>query len=98
MSRPPRAAPTIHDELGSHGQSPGLLAAANAREFVLVAAQQEKPSSSPPCASRRTGGLVEIAEDKVLVTGLKGPPEQGWQQKAGAFVAPRPPPALIAEL
>jgi hypothetical protein len=32
-------------------------------------------------------GLVEVAEDKVLVTGLKGPLEQGWQQKVGAFVA-----------
>jgi hypothetical protein len=26
-------------------------------------------------------------EDKVLVTGLKGPLEQGWQQKVEAFVA-----------
>ena len=32
-------------------------------------------------------GLVEVAEDKVLVTGLKGPLEQGWQQKVEAFVA-----------
>lgn len=32
-------------------------------------------------------GLVEVAEDKVLVTGLKGPLEQCWQQKVEAFVA-----------
>ena len=32
-------------------------------------------------------GLVEVAEDKVLVTGLKGPLEQGWQQKVEAFAA-----------
>jgi hypothetical protein len=32
-------------------------------------------------------GLVEVAEDKVLVTGLTGPLEQGGQQKVGAFVA-----------
>ena len=32
-------------------------------------------------------GLVEVAEDKVLVTGLKGPLEEGWQKKVEAFVA-----------
>jgi menaquinone-dependent protoporphyrinogen IX oxidase len=32
-------------------------------------------------------GLVEVAEDKVLVTGMKGPLEEGWQQKVGAFAA-----------
>jgi menaquinone-dependent protoporphyrinogen IX oxidase len=30
-------------------------------------------------------GLVEVAEDKVLVTGLKGPLEEGWQDKVAAF-------------
>jgi hypothetical protein len=30
-------------------------------------------------------GLVEVAEDKVLVTGIKGPLEEGWQQKVAAF-------------
>jgi len=35
----------------------------------------------------RGGGLVRVAEDKVLVTGLKGPLEEGWQQKVAAFVA-----------
>jgi hypothetical protein len=28
-----------------------------------------------------------VAEDKVHVTGLKGPLEQGWQQKVTAFAA-----------
>jgi menaquinone-dependent protoporphyrinogen IX oxidase len=32
-------------------------------------------------------GLAEVAEDTVLVTGLKGPLEQGWQQKVEAFAA-----------
>jgi menaquinone-dependent protoporphyrinogen IX oxidase len=31
-------------------------------------------------------GLVNVAEDKVHVTGLKGPLEQGWQKKVEAFV------------
>ena len=30
-------------------------------------------------------GLAEVAEDKVLVTGLKGPLEEGWQHKVEAF-------------
>ncbi len=32
-------------------------------------------------------GLVKVAEGKVLVTGLKGPLEEGWQDKVEAFVA-----------
>ena len=32
-------------------------------------------------------GLVEVTEDKVQVTGLKGPLEEGWQQKVEAFAA-----------
>ena len=32
-------------------------------------------------------GLVKVAEDKVLVTGLKGPLEDEWQQKVRAFAA-----------
>jgi menaquinone-dependent protoporphyrinogen IX oxidase len=32
-------------------------------------------------------GLVKVAEDKVLVTGLKGPLEEGWQNKVAAFAA-----------
>ena len=30
-------------------------------------------------------GLVKVAEDKILVTGLKGPLEHGWQKKVEAF-------------
>ena len=30
-------------------------------------------------------GLVEVAEEKVYVTGLKGPLEQGWREKVAAF-------------
>lgn len=32
-------------------------------------------------------GLAEVAEDEVQVTGLKGPLEEGWQQKVEAFAA-----------
>jgi len=32
-------------------------------------------------------GLVEVAEDKVCVTGVKGPLEDGWQRKVAAFAA-----------
>ena len=35
-------------------------------------------------------GPRAVAEDKVLVTGLKGPLEEGWQQKVQAFVARLP--------
>jgi multimeric flavodoxin WrbA len=32
-------------------------------------------------------GLVAVAEDKVLVTDIKGPLEEGWQHKVAAFAA-----------
>ena len=40
-------------------------------------------------------GLVKVAEDKVFVTGLKGPLEEGWRQKVEAFASriPASPPA-----
>jgi menaquinone-dependent protoporphyrinogen IX oxidase len=37
-------------------------------------------------------GLVNVAEGKVLVTGMKGPLEDGWQEKVAAFVARIPVP------
>ena len=37
-------------------------------------------------------GLVEVAEDKIFVTGIKGPLEDGWQQKVAAFAARIPIP------
>jgi hypothetical protein len=33
----------------------------------------------------QAAGLVKVAEDKVLVTRLKGPLEKGWQKKVQAF-------------
>ena len=30
-------------------------------------------------------GLVKVAEDKIFVAGLKGPLEDGWQEKVQAF-------------
>ena len=38
-------------------------------------------------------GFVEVAEEKVLVTGLKGPLEQGWQEKVQTFAAKIPIPS-----
>ncbi len=35
-------------------------------------------------------GLVRVGEDRVCVTGLKGPLEDGWQQKVEAFVTGLP--------
>jgi hypothetical protein len=35
----------------------------------------------------REKGLVKVTEEKVYVTGLKGPPEQGWQEKVAEFIA-----------
>jgi menaquinone-dependent protoporphyrinogen IX oxidase len=35
----------------------------------------------------QASGLVNVAEDKVLVTGMKGPLEDGWQKKVEAFAA-----------
>jgi multimeric flavodoxin WrbA len=32
-------------------------------------------------------GLVKVAEGKVLVTGVKGPLEEGWQKKVEAFAS-----------
>ena len=40
-------------------------------------------------------GLVAVAEEKVYVTGLKGPLEEGWRQKVDAF-ADRLPVTLPA--
>jgi len=35
-------------------------------------------------------GMVNVAEDKVLVTAIKGPLEEGWQSKVEAFAARLP--------
>jgi hypothetical protein len=35
----------------------------------------------------QAAGLVNVAEEKVLVTGLKGPLEEDWQRKVGALAA-----------
>jgi hypothetical protein len=32
-------------------------------------------------------GLVDVAEDKVYVTDIKGPLEDGWREKVDAFAA-----------
>jgi menaquinone-dependent protoporphyrinogen IX oxidase len=32
-------------------------------------------------------GLVKVAEGKVIVTGLKGPLQEGWQQRVEAFAS-----------
>ncbi len=35
-------------------------------------------------------GLIKVAEGKILVTGLKGPLEEGWQKKVEAFASQFP--------
>jgi flavodoxin len=35
-------------------------------------------------------GLVNVAQDKIMITGMKGPPEEGWQKKVKAFAAKIP--------
>ena len=35
-------------------------------------------------------GLVKVGEDKIYVTAMKGPLEQGWEQKVSGFVATLP--------
>jgi menaquinone-dependent protoporphyrinogen IX oxidase len=35
-------------------------------------------------------GLIKVVEDRVAVTGLKGPLEEGWQKKVEAFVGRLP--------
>jgi menaquinone-dependent protoporphyrinogen IX oxidase len=35
-------------------------------------------------------GLVKVAEDKILVTGIKGPLQEGWQAKVAAFAGRLP--------
>jgi hypothetical protein len=35
-------------------------------------------------------GLVKVAQGKILVTGLKGPLEEGWQKKVEAFASQIP--------
>jgi len=37
-------------------------------------------------------GLVKVAEGKIKVTGIKGPLEEGWQQRVEAFAAQIPIP------
>jgi menaquinone-dependent protoporphyrinogen IX oxidase len=32
-------------------------------------------------------GLIKVAEDKIFVTGMKGPLEEGWENKVEAFAA-----------
>jgi hypothetical protein len=42
-------------------------------------------------------GLVKTAEGKVQVSGLKGPLEDGWQQKVEAFAARLQTPRIVPE-
>ena len=35
-------------------------------------------------------GLVKVGEDKIYVTAMKGPLEEGWEQKVSGFVATLP--------
>jgi hypothetical protein len=64
----------------------------------------EKDGQAPPeggCAGQQrvipimneilqAKGAIEVAEDKILVTRIKGPLEEGWQRKVEAFAARLP--------
>ena len=52
-------------------------------EAELAKYQRVRPIMNEILQSK---GLVNVAEDKVHVTGLKGPLEDGWQEKVRAFV------------
>jgi len=44
----------------------------------------------PPMDAASGLSLVPVAGGKILVTGLKGPPEEGWQKKEEAFASQIP--------
>jgi hypothetical protein len=46
--------------------------------------QRVRPTMNEILAGK---GLVKVAEDTIFVTGLKGPPEAGWERKVEAFIA-----------
>src|SRR5215831_1980527 len=60
-------------------------------EEVVASGQRVRPIMREILQGK---GLVEVAEDKVFVTGLKGPLEDGWQSKVEAFAARIPVPGL----
>ena len=53
-------------------------------EAELATRQRIRPIMNELLQAR---GLVPVAEDEIHVTGLKGPLEDGWQQKVRAFAA-----------
>ena len=58
-------------------------------EELMATGQRVRPIMNEVLQGK---GLVEVAEDKVFVTGLKGPLEDGWQRKVEAFAARIPVP------
>jgi hypothetical protein len=42
-------------------------------------------------------GLVKVGEDKIFVTGIKGPLEQGWQKIVGTFISRIPTQSYVPE-
>jgi hypothetical protein len=53
-------------------------------EELIQMGQRVRPVMNEILESK---GLVEVAEEKLYVTKLKGPLEDGWQEKVGAFAA-----------
>ena len=51
-------------------------------EELVARHQRVRPIMNESLQSK---GLVKVAEDKILVTGLKGPLEDGWHDKVAAF-------------
>ena len=63
--------------------------------FAVLTTEMTPPSGSDPSSRQRVRpimieilegkGLVRVADDAIHVTGLRGPLEDGWQEKVEAF-------------
>jgi len=65
--------------------------------YAVLTTEMAPPSGDDPAARQRVRpimneilqgkGLVRVADDAIHVTGLRGPLEDGWQEKVEAFAA-----------
>ena len=57
------------------------------RPHVLIDPGHVMNETKETCLDTLLKGMVKVAEGKILVKGLKGPLEEGWQKKVEAFVS-----------